>query len=323
MESLINFQQQFADGAAAAEKSWDSLAPLFANRSFNRFIFCGMGGSIASAEIVSMLWPEINTYIHRAFGLPFWAEPSRSLAICISWSGNTEETISSLHQAIEKEIPAVAIATGGQLAQIATENNIPLITLPNPDQLPPRLGVGRMGATLLTLLFKTGNIRLNPSEATLSNAPPNPLFFARIGAKTPLIYSSYRWRYLANFWKILFNENAKIHAFYNYLPGAVHNEIAGFAQRKENFFPIVIRDAEDDPRDIEKLDKFISFLKEEKIDREVVNLAAPQDKPEEWRRLEKIAANCNAAVANSTALAKALGQDPLDIAIIEKFKKIS
>ena len=365
---MIDFAKQFEEGAKAAED-------FKVSGHFERVILCGMGGSAIPGEMISMLWlPNFNCYLQRGFGLPFWAG-AKSLVLCTSWSGNTQESIFSFKAAIENGIPVVAITKGGELAKLAQVHGTPLVILPN-DSAPSRLGVGYMLAALLTLLNNSAIIdfklpgghsdsnsvapqlrwvprqELKPSTGHMEPSPVGPSFSSRIGNKFPLIYSSYQWRYLARFWKIHFNESSKVHSFSNYFPEAAHNEIAGFTapvptlpwsltpsafgkvpprpfvpkgpsnlghgdgqlRHRDDYFPIILIDPDEDQADRAKLEKFVSFLKGQKIDHQVVEINGSS-------RLEKILNNYNLAISISFELAKSLGVDPLDAMTIDGFKK--
>lgn len=303
---MTDFKKQIDEGKKIAVN-------IKINGVFDRVVFCGMGGSSIPGEIISMLWLEnFNYYINREFGIPPWVN-DKHLVICTSWSGNTQETLSSFQEAIKRNIKTIAITKGGILAESAKSQGIPVVILPE-DSAPARLATGYMLATILTALSNSAII-----DYTLSDWPtPNSALASissRIIGKMPLIYSSYQWRYLARFWKIHFNEDCKIHSFSNYLPEAAHNEIAGFSKtKKDSYFPIILIDPEDQPEEIGKLKKFASFLKNQEIDHEVINIQGNT-------RLEKILNNYNLAISTSLELAKAIGIDPLDTFVIEEFKK--
>lgn len=300
---LIDFSDQFKKGISAAGN-------IKVGGKFERVIFCGMGGSAIPGEIVSMLWlPELNCYINRGYGLPGWVD-DKCLVICSSWSGDTEETLSSWHEARSRKLTAIALGKGGKLEQAAGSL---FIKVPG-DSVPARYGVGYMLAAMLTLLNNSAIIDItvpNGSKTALSGKD----FSSRIGDKLPLIYSSYQWRYLARFWKIHFNENSKVHSFSNFMPEAAHNEINGYTPaNKDAGFPIILIDPDDDKNDIKKLKKFAAFLKNEDIDHEIVEI-------EGGDRFEKILNNYNRAIAVSVGLAKIKNVEPFDTSIIEQFKK--
>jgi len=315
---VIDFAKQFKEVAEAAKDAC-------VDGRFDRVIFCGMGGSAIPAEMITMLWlDKLNPYIQRGFGLPPWVNKN-CLVICVSWSGDTEETISSFVKAQELALPLVAITKGGQLLKLAQNSTASLVTLPQ-DDLPARFGLGYMFAAILTLLGHSAIIEDNLDVLNfLSPSTDANLFSSRIGSKTPLIYSSYQWRYLARHWKIHFNEDCKIHSFSNYFPEAAHNELAAYGEprlmragfnqtNKESYFPIILVDPEEEQADIQKLSKFASFLTSQGIDHEIINLDGKN-------RFQKILKNVNQAVSISTELAKSLGVNPFDAALIEGFNK--
>ncbi len=325
--------EQLKVGLAAANQTRLSWPPA----KDARIIICGMGGSIMPAEALSMLWlnqPPI--YINRTAYLPHWADASH-LVIGISWSGQTEETISCFEEAITKHIPVGVITTGGHLAEKAKKEGVPLILLPA-QGLNPRDALGIMLSALLTLLnpteselllsgYLTGLTLISHSDTMEDSLKPS-LFSETalldlaaglaqsIEQKTPLLYSSHPWRFLGSFWKIFFNENAKIHAFFNELPGAGHNEIAAITKQDSRFFYLLLRDPQDHPTDHQKLGQLAKFLEMQKTDHEIITLVGQS-------RLEKILNQYLLASAVSMALANSLGADPHSTETIENFKHLS
>lgn len=305
---MIDFKKQLEDGQKSA-------ADVKIEGKYDLVIFCGMGGSAIPGKMISMLWLDnLNVYIHGGYGVPYWADSS-CLVICTSWSGNTEETISAYDSALKKGIPRLVVTKGGRLAELARRDGSPLIILPA-DDVPARLGIGYVLGAILTLLNDSDIIDYTlPDLAAIKAAESGQGLSSKISQKAPLIYSSYAWRYLAGFWKINFNENSKVHSFSNYFPEAAHNEIAGFNQtNRDQYFPLILMDPEEEKADIDKLNKFVLFLKGRKIDHEVIEVAGKN-------RLEKILNSYNLAISASMELARILGAEPLDNSTIEQFKK--
>lgn len=289
--------------------------------SFRNVIFCGMGGSIMPAEILFTLLPELanNFHIHRDFDLPAWAT-KEDLAILISWSGGTAETISSYETAKKWGLKILAITKGGRLAELAKGGNDLLITLPKAD-IPARSGAGYMFATLLTVLVNSVMISFNLEELTdlASKLKPGRLerkakeLAEKIGNLTPLIYSSFQNRFLTSFWKVKFNESSKIHAFWNYFPNIAHNEISG--ANWDNFFVIFLKDDKDDKKQQKKISVAAKILEENGIPYQRVLL-------EGKIRLEKIFNDHLLSDWVSYYLAKKRGVEPTEAKMIEKFKEL-
>ena len=85
--------------------------PVTPINSEGRIIISGMGGSGISGMIVSNLY-EVEggkqVVSWNNYGLPNWIN-SKDYVICISYSGNTAETISAAEKAIEIGSAAAAI----------------------------------------------------------------------------------------------------------------------------------------------------------------------------------------------------------------------
>lgn len=313
-EYIYNFPKQFTKGIELAKD-------IKLDGDFSQAILCGMGGSIIPAEILYMLQTP-NISINRNFDLPAGVKDS-DLVICTSWSGDTKETISSYNSARIKGLQVVVITKGGKLAELAKKDNVPLIILPD-EPMPPRLAVGYMYSALVTILADTGIIK-NQSEMLQkleSALEPKNLdnrakeLADKISSKTPLNYASFTWKNQAAFWKIFFNENAKIHSFWNAFPGMAHQEIAGFNEKdKDKFFVILLRDPDDDSRQNELIEKLDEILEQAGYAHDTVGLNGRTI-------LEKVFNNYLLAALTSMHLAKNLGVDPEAIEVIEKFKKM-
>lgn len=288
---------------------------------FRNVIFCGMGGSIIPAEILFALFPKLpdNFHIHRDFDLPPWAA-EEDLIICISWSGGTKETISSYETAKKIGAAALTITKGGKLAELSEENGDKTIILPQ-EEILSRSGAGYMSRDLLTVLANSGTIEFQLGElASLEEKlKPETLeergkeLAERIGRWTPLIYSSFQNRFLASFWKVKFNENSKIHAFWNHFPNAAHNEIAGFGW--DNFFAILLKDDKDGDLQQNKISAAVKFFEEIGIPFETIELKGKT-------RLEKIFNDYLLSDWTSYYLARNRSVEPAEAEMIEKFKKM-
>ena len=102
-------------------------------------VYTGMGGSALAASL-SQTWPGYNLpfEIVRNYTLPEYVNKD-TLCIVSSSSGNTEETISALSDAENKNAKIVIITCGGRLLDIAKEKGYPIIIMPTAKQ--PRYGV--------------------------------------------------------------------------------------------------------------------------------------------------------------------------------------
>lgn len=205
-------------------------------------VVAGMGGSGLPGELLAGIKDEaglsVPVVISKTYGLPDLASwrAKRPLYVFVSFSGNTEETLSGLKLCLKsKKKPMVAaITTGGELGRLAERYRLPLVRFPA-LQLTPRQAVGNMFYGLIELL----------RQARVSNGVPpfthlqsdafrreGKYLAQRLKDRFVYIYTDEADRHLGYFWKISCNEIAKTPAFSNVIPEMNHNEIVGFENRK-------------------------------------------------------------------------------------------
>nr|MBP9120735.1 SIS domain-containing protein [Ignavibacterium sp.] len=93
----------------------------------SNIIISGLGGSAISADLIKNYLVddiEIPIIVNRNYSLPKFASKN-TLFIASSYSGNTEETIAALKQAIGIGCKIVCITTGGEVEQIANSKKLP------------------------------------------------------------------------------------------------------------------------------------------------------------------------------------------------------
>ncbi|MBU6426892.1 hypothetical protein KGQ27_01490 [Patescibacteria group bacterium] len=287
------------------------------------FVAAGMGGSHLAASLIKDIEHMDNLTIHSDYGLPHIDEYKRkeTLFVAVSHSGNTEETIGFANAALKEDLKLAIITGGGKLKELAHDNKLPFIALPD-NGLPPRLSTGYMAAALLTLFGM--NEKLAEMKFAAKSLSEKYHTIATEGQKTaallfdhiPLVYSSEKNFSLAYYWKIAMDETAKVPAFANKFPELDHNELAGFTLPNSGkpYCLVTIHDAEDDGEQIEKRMRLTSKLIEEHGAKTV------DIRLEGKNRLEKFWRSVYLAVCTSFALAGLTGVDPLGTEFIESFK---
>jgi glucose/mannose-6-phosphate isomerase len=91
---------------------------------------------------------------------------TQTLFIASSYSGNTEETLSTLNQAVKLNIPTLGITTGGELAKICQKNRLPFYLIDpqfNPSAQ-PRLALGYAFIGLTGVINKLGFLKVQDEE---------------------------------------------------------------------------------------------------------------------------------------------------------------
>lgn len=151
--------------------AWDDAEKTNIPTDYNNFeniVFTGMGGSGLAARVIeSAFFEELPLSILKIndYDIPGFVG-SKSLVICSSYSGSTEETIENLKQAINKKAKWIAIGTGGPLIEKAKENKVPyyqIVPKFNPCNQ-PRMAIGYSIVGQLSLSSKLGLVKISKED---------------------------------------------------------------------------------------------------------------------------------------------------------------
>jgi glucose/mannose-6-phosphate isomerase len=221
--------------------------PEHDGREITSVIVTGMGGSALAALLARTLFQgelSIPFEVSREYSLPEYVNEN-TLVIASSYSGNTEETVASLEQAINKGAQIGVVASGGSLIGIASDRGIAHTVIPAGIQ--PRMAVLYNLKGLFALLVNFGVISKDwlqqledlsvwlkeESQNWAATVPTEQNYAKRLAlevvGKTPVFYGSQLTAALAYKWKISWNENAKNVAFWNQYPEFNHNEFLGWS----------------------------------------------------------------------------------------------
>lgn len=325
-----NLRQIILDSVRQLDAELDFFNQLnLTRRPFEQVLICGMGGSALSADFFSYFKNEgflplslnIPVLIHRSYELPSDANQN-SLIICSSYSGNTEETISSFNKAKQQNLEIAGIACGGRLAELFQKNKTPWVKIPKND-IPPRASLGYQLKGLIKIFMAYGLLTTSAQNeiSTLSKKiEPAQLEndakikCPRLTNKIPIIYTSQDNELIGRIWKIKFNENTKIPAFANVFPELNHNEMTGWIKNLGPFSFIFLRDSDDLPRIQKRMELTAALLRESGYPVDFVNLGGAN-------ALEQIFWALSYGDWLSYYLALYYGIDPTPIEMVEEFKK--
>jgi glucose/mannose-6-phosphate isomerase len=211
----------------------------------DKVIICGMGGSAIAGDLLANLvsiQPTVPISVVRDFHLPFLLD-RRSLAILCSYSGNTEETLSMFHQALEANAQLMVVTGGGLLEDEAGARKVPLLKIEVSGE--PRSTVGYTLLLLLGILGRLGlaettendvraaTLALRQKVSQLAEEVPtedNPAkqLALTLKDKVILVYGGGIFSGMARRWKTQFNENAKAWAFFETVPELLHNSVEAY-----------------------------------------------------------------------------------------------
>lgn len=228
-------------------------------------IISGMGASAISGDIIQMLFLDkfdIPIYVNRAYELPKWANKN-TLVISQSYSGNTEETLSTFKHAYQKHCKILGISSGGKLEEYCKNRQLPHVKIPS--GLQPRAATAYVLFSSLLSFKKVGllqseieseiqetitvtkELRDKIKKTVPENQNPAKQLAKQIHNTTPQIYGWGVYTPIAKRWIQQFNENSKKIARYDEVPECNHNDIIGWSMDSDvskKFTTILFRDSE-------------------------------------------------------------------------------
>jgi glucose/mannose-6-phosphate isomerase len=285
---------------------------------------CGMGGSAIGGDLaVAALSDRLTKpmLVARGYELPPWA-PAGSAVLCSSYSGNTEETLACYAAAEALGAQRLVATTGGELADLARSDGVPVIGLP--AGLQPRAAVGYMfcvAAELAALSLAGPRIHTEIDAAAshlgaaFSAAESRATELAgEIGDATIVVYGSDLTAPVAYRWKTQINENAKVPAFSAVLPEADHNELEGWSAAEGRFAAIFLGDRDQHPRERKRFELTAKAV--EPYAATVINVETEGE-----TRTERVLRTVMLGDLLAIELANARGVDPLAVDVLEGFKK--
>lgn len=240
-EFLYELPDQFQHGA-----TMEINIPERYFKKHNNVLVTGLGGSAIGGDILRTCagrQANLPVIVNRGYHIPAFVD-SNTLFFAVSYSGNTEETLSAYQEAVAKEANIICITSGGTLSEWAKRDGNMLINVP--AGLVPRAAVGYLFAPLAIvmeklILLEGAAEELQETAKVLRNlrAKINPdvdistnqarIIAAQLKDSLPVIWGNSSISETAALrWKAQLNENAKCPAYYNVFPELNHNEIVGF-----------------------------------------------------------------------------------------------
>ena len=208
--------------------------------SYESLLIMGMGGSGVAGDVMKLLSNEIsdkNIFVQKDYLIPKQVKKFKPLCLFISYSGNTEETLSGISDAKINNFDWIVISSGGKLIDMAKNEGKEYIQIPNGLQPRAAFGYLTLAVSKIVDIVEGSNYVSQLNDVSLyidklsdkgDESDINKLSIdicESINKKTVIIYSGTDMStVVSSRWKTQINENAKSKAFIGNLPEVHHNE---------------------------------------------------------------------------------------------------
>ena len=227
-----------------------------AKKDFKNIVLTGLGGSGIGGSIVqNYVFDKLKIpfIVNKDYFLPSFVGKD-SLVIVSSYSGNTEETLAAMQQAIKYKATIVCITSGGKVAEIAKKKKIDCILLP--AGMPPRACIGySLLQTLFTLqhfgLLKEDFVKDIKAAIKLIKTDTKDIqkkaksIAQKLNGKMPIIYAAADFEGVAVRFRQQLNENSKMLCWHHVIPEMNHNELVGWRDKNPNYAVVILRNEND------------------------------------------------------------------------------
>jgi glucose/mannose-6-phosphate isomerase len=225
--------------------------------AYRSVFISGLGGSGIGGTFVQEFARnecKLPITVSKGYHAPRWIN-KHTLAICSSYSGNTEETLSTFDQLLATGAKIVCIASGGKLIELAKKNGLDFVQLPSGWSSPRAC----LGYSVVAQLGVLKAARLISGKSLSQVAAARKLLVKDsadiqkkakkmadlLGKRTPVIYSADNTEPVAIRWRQQINENAKLLCWHHVLPEMNHNELVGWRDQRPDLAVIWLRHRDD------------------------------------------------------------------------------
>ena len=239
---MAGLTRSFVDDFEAAIQRDTGLSP---DSDWSGVICLGMGGSGAGGRFLKSLADSeggMPFVVWSDYGLPSWWGPEW-LVLATSYSGNTEEALDGVTEALESGGSVIAISSGGELSDLVIGSDDATLVEVSGGQM-PRSAFGHIFGSQLAVCWDMGlfprpsedeisamlaRLRQASSQAdpiggdTMWEAMAKSLVNREIGIISPTELSPAGYRFACQI-----NENANGFAYPSDVPEMNHNEIVAW-----------------------------------------------------------------------------------------------
>jgi glucose/mannose-6-phosphate isomerase len=270
---------RFPQNARKAIKDAEKLKLKTRKKSYTGLIIAGMGGSAVGGLLLKDWLRDtcsIPIEVSRSRRLPAWANKD-TMVYAVSYSGDTEETLSQYNKAVEAGCPTICFSSGGKLEQNATLHKTPWLKYPKGYQ--PRAAIAHQFFSVATVTRRLDlisdetwsqvdeaintlqGLSAEMSPATPSASNPGKRLAESIQGYIPFIYGPEDLAAVAYRYSTQFNENSKSPAAHSFFPEAFHNNVMSTEASREllsRCCAVVIRSPSNDSKKTERFTELLA-----------------------------------------------------------------
>jgi glucose/mannose-6-phosphate isomerase len=275
-------------------KAWQKALDLSLPSEYSgvgKVLILGLGGSAMGGDLLSGLnaaESKVLISVHRDYGLPPSVDAD-TLVIASSYSGMTEETLSSFGQALSTPARKLVVTTGGKLKALAEQNGVPVFTIDYRSQ--PRAALAHSFFALLGICQRLGvvddkageveemarvlaSLQATVGDTSPTSANPAKQLAAKLHDCLVIVYGAGFLSPVARRWKTQVNENAKAWAFHELFPELNHNAVVGYefpAEFASQAFVVLLRSQHLHPRTLARYEVTAEVLGRAEVSHEIVD----------------------------------------------------
>jgi glucose/mannose-6-phosphate isomerase len=320
MKALVqNFTAQLREAKGIAEKG-----VISEGKNIQNIVITGLGGSGIGGTIISELISdkcEVPVLINKDYFLPAFVN-EQTLVIISSYSGNTEETVNAMQQAIACKAQVCCVTSGGKVLEMAKQHQFDFIEIPG--GMPPRSCIGYSLVQLIKVLVAKGfasknlfgdldrSVELLDKENDQIKKEAESIA-KKLLDKIPVIYSLGSCEGTAVRFRQQINENSKMLCWHNVFPEMNHNELVGWTTRNEDIAVVTFHTSSDYERTKKRYEVCRPIF--EKYSSVIIDITAKGNS-----KLEQFFYLINIGDWISCYLADLKGIDPVEVNVIDHLK---
>ncbi|MDZ4663450.1 MAG: bifunctional phosphoglucose/phosphomannose isomerase [Bacteroidota bacterium] len=321
MKALVeSFTEQLKKAKDIASKSVISKSGNIQN-----IIITGLGGSGIGGTILNELVSDscsVPIIINKDYFLPAFAN-ANTLLIVSSYSGNTEETVQVMNDAISRKVQIVCVTSGGKVLELAKQHQFDFIEIPGGN--PPRSCIGYSLVQLIEILIAKGfadkkimldldkSIELLTKEKDIIKGEASQIA-QKLNGQLAVIYSLGTCEGVSVRFRQQINENSKALCWHHVFPEMNHNELVGWTTENKNLTVVTFHSSFDYKRTQKRYEVCKPIF--QKYAKEVIDIKAKGDS-----KLEQFLYLIHIGDWISCYIADIRGIDAVEVNVIDHLKK--